>query len=156
MKKIATLFLAVLTCFALAACSGGNGGNASGEKLDMSLSEIMTSIYDGVETVMVGETELNAENFQSFAFIEYKEGYEGLASEAMIGSQAHSVVLVRVPEGEDVAAVAEQIKTNADPRKWICVEAEKTEVVTKGDVILLCMSFADTTDAIVANFEALS
>jgi len=155
MKKLIAILLAALTCFALVGC-GGNSAPAADAKLDMTLEEIVEAVNAGVELPAVGNIPVDAESFPYFAFIEYKEGYEALASEAMMSAQAHSVVLVRVPEGEDVAAVAAEIEKNADPRKWICVEAEKTVVTVKGDVIMLCMSNAAAADAIVANFEALS
>ena len=78
----------------------------------------------------------------------------GLAS-AMIGSIAHSVVLLKLPEGADVAAVAADIEANMDPRKWICVEAEATMVKTSGQYVLMAMSSQATVDAISANFDTV-
>lgn len=132
--------------------SSGNGQTSSKEK---SLSSIMSSILSGVDLPQVGNTALDGDNFPAFAFIEKQEGYKGLASEAMVGSIAHSVVLVRVPEGASAKSVAASIKANADPRKWICVEAEKTIVKYHKRTVLLIMSDADTADAIAANFDAL-
>ena len=63
---------------------------------------------------------------------------------------------MRLPDGADVSGIAKQVKDNADPRKWICVEAEKVIVKTKGDLVLLVMSDTATADAIAANFDALS
>ena len=77
-------------------------------------------------------------------------------SSPMIGSIAHCVVLLRLPDGTDVDEVAEQIKANADPRKWICVEAEAVEVRTAGNIVLLVMSSQTTADKVVSNFEALA
>jgi len=93
--------------------------------------------------------------FPAFTFIDYIEGAEAVISEGMISAIAHSVVLVRVPEGTDAADVAAQIEANADPRKWICVEAEKTVVSQHGSLVLLVMSSEATATAIAANFDAL-
>ena len=124
------------------------------EKDGDSLEDIMEAILADVDNLpMCGLVELNEDNFSSFAFIDYKSGYEGLASEAMIGSIAHSVVLVKVPS--NASSVANSIKKNADPRKWICVEAESVQVVTKDDVILLVMSSEERADQIVDNFKNL-
>ena len=57
----------------------------------------------------------------------------------MMGSIAFSMVMVRTAEGVDVKAVAETMKNNIDPRKWICVEADDLQVVSYGDVIMLIM-----------------
>lgn len=119
------------------------------------LDEIMTAILDGVDLPDVDQFVPDDELFSSYLFIDPVEGADVLVSEAMINAVAHSVALLRVPEGTDAAAIADQIRENANPRKWVCVEAEKTEVVQQGNLILMCMSFEDTCDAIVANFNAL-
>lgn len=106
-----------------------------------SLESIMAKIYDGVTTQMprVSNIEITPENSQYFLGIENMKFVEALASEAMIGSQAHSVCLVRVEEGADVAAIKEQIRTSVNPRKWICVGVERDEVIVEniGNLILL-------------------
>lgn len=118
-----------------------------------SLEDLMSSILENVPDLPAQyDTEITAENFTSYLFIDPVNGAEGLASDAMIGSIAHSVCLLRVPEGADAAAIAKSIEQNADPRKWICVEAEKTIVRQKGNLILLVMSFEADADAIAANF----
>ncbi|MDD3165705.1 MAG: hypothetical protein PHS97_07595 [Oscillospiraceae bacterium] len=122
---------------------------------DASLSDIIADILDGVSDLpMVGDIELTAENFSYYTFIDAIDGAEAMASEAMIGSIAHSVVLVRLPAGSDAETVAKDIKDNANPRKWICVEAEQVTVTVRGNLVLLVMSSTATADAITANFEA--
>ncbi len=117
------------------------------------LSEIMSSITSNLgEMPMLGEIELDKENFSFYTFADYVEGAEGYVSEPMMGSFAHSVVLVRLPEGTDVSAFASKVKANADPRKWICVEAETVEVRTKGNLVLLVMSSKETANKIVSKF----
>lgn len=134
--------------------SGGNSGNGQTSK-EKSLSAIMSSILAGVDLPKVGNTTLSSDNFPAFAFIEKQDGYTGLASEALVGSIAHSVVLVRVPEGASAKTTAANIKANADPRKWICVEAEKTIVKYHKRTVVLIMSDTATANAIAANFDAL-
>ena len=79
---------------------------------------------------------------------------EALASESMVGSIAHSVVLIRMNEGADVDAAVTAIQENANPRKWICVEAENVYVERKGDLIILIMS-GENADTLKTNFENL-
>ena len=59
--------------------------------------------------------------------------------EPMMMAQAFSLVLVRTAEGQDTKAVAQEIKDNADPRKWVCVGADEVAVVGHGDIVMLIM-----------------
>jgi hypothetical protein len=159
MKKIAALALAAALLLAAVACGGSSGTGAAEESTsnpgaDMSVSEIMSKIMENVDTEFgTGEIELDADSLPYYAFVDYKDGYEAVANEAMISAIAHSVVLLRVPESEDAAAVAAEVNANADPAKWVCVEAEKTEVVQNGNLILLVMSTESVADAVVAGFN---
>ena len=59
--------------------------------------------------------------------------------EPMISSIAYSMVLVRVNEGVDAKAVAQQMNDGIDTRKWGCVMADEKIVVGYGDVVMLIM-----------------
>lgn len=72
--------------------------------------------------------------------LESTEGIvEAAVSEAMIGAQAYSLVLVRVADPANAKTVAEQMKVGIDPRKWICVEADDMMVSGSGDLVMLIM-----------------
>ena len=149
MKKIIYLFGTLVICFMLTGCTEKN--------IEGSLSDIMKKLYEGISEeelpMMVDDIELNDENFKYYAFTDtdYKEA---LASEAMTGATPHSVVLIRLKDSGEAANVVEDIKKNADPRKWICVEAENVYVLSKGDLVLLVMS-NDLAPKIKENFEKL-
>ena len=64
---------------------------------------------------------------------------QAAVSEAMMGSIPFSMVVVRVNEGVDAKAVAEQMKSGIDTRKWICVEAGDLQIAGYGDVVMLIM-----------------
>ena len=64
---------------------------------------------------------------------------EAVVSESMIGAQAYSLVVAKVADGQDAAAVAEEMKAGINPRKWICVEADDIKVATSGNLICFCM-----------------
>jgi hypothetical protein len=135
-------------------------GSSSGEDSTSSdkgdLNTLMGKIIKGTESDMVVATEeISPDAFPSNLFIDYIDGAKAVASNAMIGSIAHSICLLRLPDGADAAKVAEQINKNKDPRKWICVEAEKAVVVQKGSYILLAMSNTDIVDTVVKNFKAI-
>ena len=121
----------------------------------MTLEEILTASLKDVPDLPAYEpTPLTADDFEFFSFVPYEEGYEGIQADALIGAVPHSVVLIRVPE-EKAAEVAEAMRANADPRKWICVSAEKTVVAQSGGTILLVLSSGETANAILTNFKAL-
>ncbi|MCI8525587.1 MAG: hypothetical protein HFF17_06615 [Oscillospiraceae bacterium] len=119
------------------------------------LEAVMASILGGVDIPDCLNMELTAENFEFVAFIPYAEGWRGLSADPIIGSIPHSVVLVEVPEGGDAAAAAAAMQESADPRKWICVEAESVQTASKGRLALLVMSSQAAADAIIANFNAM-
>lgn len=129
---------------------------ASGDADSMTLPEIMAAIMDiETELPMLGEIAPDAETFEFYTFVPAQDGLEAYVSEPMISSIAHSVVLVRVSGDLDVEEIAKQIEDNHDPRKWMCVEAEKSIVTVNGSTILLVMSTTEVADAVTANFNAL-
>ena len=120
------------------------------------LGDLMAKITSNLGEMPMTETHtLDAETFEFFTFAEYVEGAEAVASEPMMSSIAHSVVLVRLPNGADASAFASKMKANADPRKWLCVEAEKVATASKGNLAILVMSASDKADQIIANFKNL-
>lgn len=149
MKKLFCILGCIGLCFLLTGCGEKN--------IDLSLTEVMEKLYEGIDEeempMMVENIELNDENFKYYAFtdVEYKEA---IASESMTGSTPHSVVLIRLENTDKKEEVIEDIKNNADPRKWICVEAENTYVLSKGDLIVLIMS-NELAPKIKENFEKL-
>ncbi len=137
LKKISGLLM--ICCLLLTGCGQTNDSNIEGD-----LTDIMSDIYDGVknvewpilETVEVREN--NIMNFLGTSDIDYKEG---IASEPIIGSIPHSVVLLRMNEGADIEAEKEKIRKSVNPRKWVCVWVEDDEVIvdSRGDIIILIM-----------------
>ena len=125
----------------------GCGKEEAKEKnIEGSLTDIMTKVYEQLpedkRPMGLTNMEVNAENIEGFLGTSDIEYDEALASESMVGSIAHSVVLVRVAKGADVEATKKAIKDNVNPRKWICVgvEDEKNVIVdNRGDLIVLIM-----------------
>lgn len=155
MKKLMYVFCAIALCLTLVGC--GNKKQEENKNIEGTLPEIMERLYEGISEeelpMMIENTELNSENFEYYAFadIKYKEA---IASESMTGSIAHSVVLIRLEDANDAEQAVSDIKEKADPRKWICVEAENTYVLSKGDLVVLIMS-NELAPKIKENFENL-
>lgn len=156
MKKALCLLSSLLICLVLVGCKAEENKKQN-QNIERSLPEIMEKLYEGIgeEDMPMGlsNTELDDENFQFYAFanVNYKEA---IASESMTGSIAHSIVLIRLENASDADKAVEDIKNNANPRKWLCVEAENTYVLSKGDLVVLIMS-NDIAPKIKENFENL-
>lgn len=71
-------------------------------------------------------------------------------SEAMIGSQAYSLVLVQVNQAKDAESIANEMLQGIDQRKWICVEANDLQVVAQEDVIMLFMVSSQLEDVVTS------
>ena len=72
------------------------------------------------------------------------------ASESMMGAQAYSLVAVKVKDAADAAAVAQEMLSGIDPRKWICVEADDLRVAAAGDTVVLMMVSSVHADMVTA------
>ena len=156
MKKFLMMVLCAVMVLSLVACGGKGGNGGNGDTMD--LTEMVEKLYDGFKSddmPMLMTQEVPAEAFEGVFFIPAVNGAEAVMSEPMMSSIAWSVCLMRVPEGTDVAATCAAIKTNMNPAKWLCVEAEKASVVSNGNTILLVMTNADAHDKIVDNFNGL-
>ncbi len=80
-------------------------------------------------------------------FIPYVDGYEALLYEPDIFTVAFSLVVMRVPDGTDTKAVAAEMKEQANPYKWGCVDAEIIESYYKDNVIILIMLEGNDDDS---------
>ena len=81
---------------------------------------------------------------------------DSVYSAPMMSSIAYQCVVLRVEEGQDVETAKQLLLDNADPIKWVCVEAESVVVENVGDVILYIMCDYATADAIKTAFLALN
>lgn len=128
------------------------------KNVEGTLEEIMTKVYKDIpqderpmglaNTVVTEET---VEYFLGTKDIEYEEA---LASEPMVSSIAHSVVLVRTKKNANVEEIKRKIKENVNPRKWMCVEADEVVVKSKGNLIILIMVQGDR-EKLETNFDNL-
>lgn len=62
-----------------------------------------------------------------------------VASEPMISSQAFSLIVARVADGQDAKSVAKDMLAGVNPAKWICVSADDMTAAVSGDIVLLVM-----------------
>lgn len=154
-NKILIIACCFISLFMFTGC-GKKVSNVEGK-----LEDLMTKVYEGIpeeELPMFLEnqslTEDNIEYYIGTKDIKWKEA---IASESMTNSIAHSVVLIRMADDattKDIEDAKKMIKEKVDPRKWICVEAEKVYVENKGNLIILIMSDG-RADTLKSNFEKL-
>ena len=179
MKKFVALLMCAMMVLGLVACGSSNndGGSAAGSGDTMDLKEMAVALTEGLSEedksmladpmtldeladmmpLEDGQTkeQVVADLFQAKLFIPAIENAEVVVQEPAIGSTAHMVALLRLPEGSDVEAIRSDIEANADPRWLVCVEAEKVVVSAHGNTIMLVMSDAKTADTVAANFDGL-
>lgn len=161
-KKIIYILLFVIIIALLvvgAIVIGGNNKGNTDKNIEGSLDSIMEKLYSGIsedDLPMLSNTEVTSENIEYYLGTSDIKYTEGLASEPLMTSIAHSVVLLRVENNSNVKEIAEKIKSNVDPNKWICVgvDEQNVRVETRGNLILLVM-VDDKADTIVNNFKNL-
>lgn len=135
MKKIGLFLIFIVSFILFTGCTSGN--------IEGSLEDIMAKVYIDIKEdekpMYLTNTKITDENIEGFLGTKDIEYKEALASESMVGSIAHSVILVRAKDGADIQKLKETIKENIDPRKWICVGVSDDEVIikNKGDLIIV-------------------
>ena len=138
MKQIFKLTLLTFMVFIIVGCTKKE------TNLDGKLTDIMKELYKGINEEDVLEleqtkvTKKNQSYYLGDVTFEYKEA---LASEPLMSSVAHSVVLVRLNSSNDAEKAKKEIKEKVDPGKWIRVSVEDKNVLveSKGDLVLLVM-----------------
>ena len=159
MKKVFALFCAAALAASLVACGSESSSPASTpaptpeptpavtpdpNAPDAELSGLVDSIYAEYEVPIM--TVVTAVDVNDSTWIKPYTGLDdgsqldaAVVSESAIGSQAYSLVLVRVADGVDAAQVADQMAAGIDPRKWVCVTADDIMVGSAGNIAMLVM-----------------
>ena len=158
MKKMIAMLMALTMMFSFAACGGAASQPATQpttaptetvKNVEGTMEELLNKIVEIQPVEFMGGTmpiDLTDTSEDGLWFLSSNTGLpnadditEAAFFGPMMGSLAYTMAMVRVKEGADVKTVAETMKTNIDPRKWICVEADDLQVVSFGDVVMLIM-----------------
>lgn len=150
MKKFFAMMLALAMMLSMAACGGTTTEPTEAvTKVEGTMEELLNKVIEIKPVEFMGMTmpiDLTDTSEDGLWMLKDNTGLENAdnITDAAVfgpamGSIAFSMVMVRTAEGADVKAVAETMKNNIDPRKWICVEADDLQVVSYGDVIMLIM-----------------
>ena len=157
MKKLISILLALVLVFGLTACGGNTEPTEAPTEavvnVEGTMEELLNKIVElkPVEfmggTMPIDITDTSEDGLWMLSSNTGLENADSITDAAtfgpMMGSIAYCMSAVRVKEGADVAAVAQTMKTNIDPRKWVCVEADDLQVVSYGDVVMLIMVASD-------------
>lgn len=148
MKKVIALMLALVLAVSMAAC-GGKAPAAEKTPLAGTMEENVNKVMELCPTQFMGGTmplDLTDTSEDGLWALGY---YTGLKSaekitdaavyEPMIGSQAFSLVMVRVADAADAKTVAQEMSDNIDTNKWICVGADEKLVAGYSDTVMLIM-----------------
>lgn len=138
MKKIGYVFMITMICSLFIGC-GKNQSN-----IQEPLSDVMKKLYENIsedEIPLLETVEVTKENQEYYLGNVSFNYQEALASEPVMSSIAHSVVLIRLKDTKNIESIKKEIKEKVDPNKWICVGVEDKNVivVSKGNLILLVM-----------------
>lgn len=149
----------ILIAVSILCTACGSGGQTS-DKLEGSLNDIMTGIYENADL-----SEDFKEGLANFETLELTDDFEvsvlgtdeisyieGVVSMPMMSSIAYQCVLLRV-EPDNVETAKQQIIDNADLNKWVCISAETVLVESRGDVIFFVMADNDTAYALNNAFQ---
>ena len=144
MKKSISLLLALVLLISLAACGRKKAEPLSGtmaENVDKIMEANPAEFMGGQMSVDLQDTSEEGQwALKSYTGLDSAEEITDVAVyEPMTGSQAFSLVLVRVKDASQSKAIAQQMKDNINPRKWICAGADQVMAAGYGDTVLFIM-----------------
>lgn len=168
MKKFLALILTTVMTFSMLTACGNNEKPAEEPQtteeqkpvnalVDKSLENILDEIYKEkmpefplMSQVVDFADENSVKYYTGLTADDSSKVKEALASEPAMGSQAYSLVLIRLNDEKDAEDIAAKVKAGVDPRKWICVEADDIRVCASGDVVMFVMISTTFADSITA------
>ncbi len=146
MKKLIAMILVLAMAVAMVACGNKAANKAA---LEGTMEENTLKVMEIAPVEFMGgviPVDLTDTSEDGKWAVQYFTGLSDAAKitdvavyESMMGSQAFSLVMVRTAEGEDAKAVAQEMKDNIDPRKWICVGADEIMAAGYGDTVMFIM-----------------
>lgn len=135
--------------------TGESGGAPVVAEPDADLAALVENIYAQHDPgIMVATNAVALDDPNSVLFYLGDTDTAGMqaavASEAMIGSQAYSLLLVRADADTDAAELADRLAAGVDPIKWVCVGADDMMVGAGGDVAMLVMVDSQLAESVTA------
>ena len=127
----------------------GNKPTESNKNYSGTLTDLVSAIY-AKQSVELSLGDPMAVDLSDADAVQFNLGLsdgsklkEAYVSESMMGSQAYSLVVVRVKNAADAAGVAQSMYDGINQSKWICVTANALAVGAYGDTVMLAMANSD-------------
>ncbi len=163
MSKKIMLILSLVTATLLLVSCGKKDAEETSSKLVGPLSEVMDSLYENAELSQDFRDSLadydsgeipseSAEYLIGTTDVAYDESFYSMP---LMNVVPYQCILLSLPEGTDMETAKQTLVDHADPRKWVCVEAESVIVENVGDVVLFVMADSQTANALQTAFLAL-
>lgn len=164
MKKVIAIVAALVVVLGVfAACTSQKAPETT--PYEGTIEELVEKLYEKnpVEFMLGSPRAVDFEDEYSVSSclgLDSAEGLkEAIVSEPMTGSQAYSLVIVRVDDTAKIEEIKKAMFEGINTAKWICVEADKLRVVSSGDLIMLVMASsdlnADIADSMVSSFAEI-
>lgn len=159
MKKIIALALAAVMALSMVACGAKEETKTPDvDTTPLTAVEFLTAVLeeapletpDGAITIEAMEVDLaDADATMYFTGVsDPAKLAEAAVAEPMIGSMPISFVVVKVAEGQNVEEIRDEMVSNIDMRKWICVAADSSVTMAWEDgFIAFAMMPTDMLDA---------
>lgn len=118
------------------------------------VAAFIDEIYAGIEDKLpmgLMTTELDLSDMDSVAYntgLTDVTGIDGIAVSESMAAMAYSLVYVRTNDDADPVAIQQQIMSNIDPRKWICVIADEQVSAILGKDVFFLMSSEENVDTV--------
>ena len=156
MKKLTAIVLAAVLLLSMSACSCQKQADPTGNTTQGQTTSLSGTMEENVNKLiqanpvefMGGMMPIDLKDTSEEGLWALKS-YTGLDSaekitdaavyEPMTGAQAFSLVMVRVADGANAKTVAQQMKANIDPRKWVCAMADQVMAAGYRDVVMFIM-----------------
>ena len=116
---------------------------------DAELSDMVDAIYkiQPVELMGMETTGIDLTDETWYGYLAGLTANNVGKVEPMTGSQAYSLVLLRLRDKADAREIADSMEENISMHKWVCVEADKARVVSFDDKLLYVMADSELVDA---------
>jgi len=161
MKKLFCIIAAAALLLAIAACTPAPGAK---DTLSGTPEEVLAQLKETVDLGMTFDDEITPGSMVSTPQIALgltdaqfaqlvESAYE---AKATILTMAQRTAVVKCKDAAAAAQVKKLIAEGFDSHQWICVFPDRSVVVESGSYVLLAVGIAETTDALVEAFRAVS
>lgn len=79
---------------------------------------------------------------------------DSIMYESAISPANESFCLIKVSDESKVEELKKEIFENCNPRKWVCMSAERVVVLNSGEYIMLAMASQDSCNSLIPAFKA--